>query len=67
MQSLDLPTVATNPHGGAIALGHPYGASGAVLVIRLFSRMVRTCNAGFGLAMLAAAGGLGVAAAFAPT
>ncbi|GAA3353857.1 hypothetical protein GCM10020366_08600 [Saccharopolyspora gregorii] len=32
---------AVSPDGGAIALGHPWGASGAVLVVRLFSRMVR--------------------------
>jgi acetyl-CoA C-acetyltransferase len=66
MQALDLPMTATNPNGGAIALGHPYGASGAVLVVRLFSRMVRERNGGLGIAMLAAAGGLGAAAAFMP-
>ncbi len=66
MEALDLPMAATNPHGGAIALGHPYGASGAVLVVRLFSRMVREGNDGLGVAMLAAAGGLGAAAAFTP-
>jgi acetyl-CoA C-acetyltransferase len=65
IQALDLPMAATNPHGGAIALGHPYGASGAVLVVRLFSRMVHSGNGGLGVAMLAAAGGLGAAAAFA--
>jgi len=66
MQALDLPMAATNLHGGAIALGHPYGASGAVLVVRLFTRMVRDEGGDAGLAMLAAAGGLGVAAAFTP-
>jgi acetyl-CoA C-acetyltransferase len=56
--------------GGAIALGHPFGASGAILVCRLFSEMVR--NAGrraepprLGLATLGIAGGLGVASLFA--
>jgi acetyl-CoA C-acetyltransferase len=29
------------PEGGAIALGHPWGASGALLVVRLVSRMLR--------------------------
>ncbi len=29
------------PEGGALALGHPWGASGAVLAVRLFSRLVR--------------------------
>ncbi len=66
MQALDLPVAAANPHGGAIALGHPYGASGAVLVVRLFARMVREGHSGLGVAMLAAAGGLGATAALAP-
>jgi acetyl-CoA C-acetyltransferase len=65
MEALDLPQAITNPQGGAIALGHPYGASGAVLVVRLFTRMIRQGGDGLGLAMLAAAGGLGAAAAFA--
>ncbi|WP_425524762.1 thiolase family protein [Saccharopolyspora ipomoeae] len=49
------------PDGGAIALGHPWGASGAVLVVRLFSRMVRQDGPRFGLAALSSGGGLGVA------
>ena len=65
MRALDLPPDMTNLHGGAIALGHPYGASGAMLVVRLFSRLVREGVGGCGLAMLAAAGGQGVAGAFA--
>ncbi len=65
MRALDLPPDITNPHGGAIALGHPYGASGAILVVRLFTRLVREGAGGCGLAMLAAAGGQGVAGAFA--
>ncbi|MFC4944615.1 thiolase family protein [Pseudonocardia sp. GCM10023141] len=51
-----------SPDGGAIALGHPWGASGAVLVVRLFSRMVRTAGPRLGLSALSAGGGLGVAA-----
>jgi len=65
IRALDLRAGITNPQGGAIALGHPYGASGAILVVRLFTRMVREGAGDEGLAMLAAAGGLGVAAAFA--
>jgi len=64
LEDLELPLAIMNAHGGAIALGHPYGASGAVLVVRLFTRIVRAGADGFGLAMLAAAGGLGVAAMF---
>jgi acetyl-CoA C-acetyltransferase len=65
LRALDLSNDITNPHGGAIALGHPYGASGAILVVRLFTRLVRADTGGCGLAMLAAAGGQGVAGAFA--
>ncbi|NUO99760.1 MAG: thiolase family protein [Nonomuraea sp.] len=52
--------------GGALALGHPWGASGAVVVTRLFSRLVRSgAPAGtLGLAAAAVGGGLGVAALF---
>ena len=48
--------------GGAIALGHPWGASGAVLAVRLFGQLVRTGRAGeLGLAAIAVGGGQGVA------
>ncbi|MBF4634075.1 thiolase family protein [Agreia pratensis] len=52
--------------GGALALGHPWGASGAVSVVRLFSRLVRSdAPAGtVGLATAAIGGGMGVAAIF---
>jgi acetyl-CoA C-acetyltransferase len=50
--------------GGALALGHPWGASGAVAVVRLFSRLVRGgARAGtVGVAAASVGGGLGVAA-----
>lgn len=52
--------------GGALALGHPWGASGAVGVVRLFSRLVRgNAPAGtLGIATAAIGGGMGVAALF---
>ncbi|MCO1660433.1 thiolase family protein [Pseudonocardia sp. S2-4] len=54
-----------SPDGGAIALGHPWGASGAVLVVRLFARLVRGGGGErTGLAALSAGGGVGVAAAW---
>jgi acetyl-CoA C-acetyltransferase len=49
------------PQGGALALGHPWGASGAVLVVRLFSQLVREGAGRYGLAAIAAGGGQGVA------
>lgn len=47
--------------GGALALGHPWGASGAVLAVRLFSQMVRVDGPELGLATIAVGGGQGVA------
>lgn len=50
--------------GGAIALGHPWGATGAVIVTRLFSRLADAPRGTLGLATAAVGGGLGVAALF---
>jgi len=47
--------------GGALGLGHPWGASGAVLVVRLFTQLVRRRRGRIGLAAIAAGGGQGVA------
>lgn len=49
----------TNPGGGALARGHPIGASGAVLAVRLFHELRE--QSGAGLAAIAAAGGIGTA------
>jgi acetyl-CoA C-acetyltransferase len=49
------------PEGGALALGHPWGASGAVLVVRLFTQLVRRPRGRYGLAAIAVGGGQGVA------
>jgi acetyl-CoA C-acetyltransferase len=56
------------PDGGAIALGHPWGASGALLLVRLFSRLVRQTRGvpaadapRHGVAACAIGGGQGVA------
>ncbi|GAB3601748.1 acetyl-CoA C-acyltransferase [Microbacterium aureliae] len=50
--------------GGALALGHPWGASGAVAVVRLFSRLVRVNRpaGSIGVAAASVGGGMGVAA-----
>jgi acetyl-CoA C-acetyltransferase len=50
-----------NPHGGAIALGHPIGASGARILVTLVHQMRRT-NARRGVAALCVGGGQGQAA-----
>jgi acetyl-CoA C-acetyltransferase len=49
------------PEGGALALGHPWGASGALLLVRLFSQLVRGDGRRRGLAAISAGGGQGVA------
>lgn len=49
------------PDGGAIALGHPWGASGALLAVRLFGSMVREQGPRLGLTTCAVGGGQGVA------
>ena len=50
----------TNVNGGAIALGHPVGASGARIVLTLAAEMRRR-GAGMGLATLCVGGGQGCA------
>jgi acetyl-CoA C-acetyltransferase len=65
--TLRIADEALNPDGGAIARGHPLGAAGAVLVVRLFTRMVRMrdeFSPRQGVAVLGASGGQGVAALF---
>jgi acetyl-CoA C-acetyltransferase len=49
------------PDGGAIALGHPWGASGALLVVRLFRRILGSDVGRYGVATCAVGGGQGVA------
>jgi acetyl-CoA C-acetyltransferase len=48
-----------NVNGGAIALGHPAGATGVILMIKLISEMIDR-NARYGLVTLCCGGGLGV-------
>ncbi len=59
--ALALDPARTCTEGGALALGHPWGASGAVLTVRLFTQMVTSGRGGLGLAAIAAGGGMGVA------
>jgi len=58
---LGLPDDRVCVQGGALALGHPWGASGAVLVVRLFAQMIRQGRGRYGLAAIAVGGGQGVA------
>lgn len=58
---LDLDPLRVCRDGGALALGHPWGASGAVLLVRLFDQLVTRRSGRYGLAAIAAGGGQGVA------
>ena len=49
-----------NVNGGALALGHPVGASGARIIVTLIHEMLKT-NAKLGLSTLCIGGGMGVA------
>ncbi len=60
--ALGLDPDRISPDGGTLALGHPWGASGALLLVRLFSRMVREDGPDLGLAAVSIGGGMGVAA-----
>jgi acetyl-CoA C-acetyltransferase len=53
-------TDKVNVNGGAIALGHPIGASGARILVTLLHEMKRR-NASKGLATLCIGGGMGIA------
>ena len=53
-----------NVNGGAIAIGHPVGCSGARIIVTLLHEMLKRDDAKKGLATLCIGGGLGVAAIF---
>lgn len=57
--SLDLPADKVNVNGGAIALGHPIGASGARILVTLIHEMLKRQSV-YGLATLCVGGGQGV-------
>ena len=67
-EQLDFNLDRINPDGGALVRGHPFGAAGAVLVVRLFTGMVRAkkgpASPRYGVATLGAIGGMGLAALF---
>jgi acetyl-CoA C-acetyltransferase len=61
-RGLELDMKKTNPNGGAIALGHPIGASGARIVATLLHELRRR-EGRYGLATLCLGGGGSVAMA----
>jgi acetyl-CoA C-acetyltransferase len=59
-QELDFDPAKTNPNGGAVALGHPVGASGAIITVKALYELERI-NGRYGLITLCIGGGQGIA------
>jgi len=60
MQDLDFPHDRTNVNGGSIAMGHPLGATGAMILGTLIDELERR-DLRYGLATLCVGGGMGIA------
>ena len=65
LRDLRIDNEKVNLNGGAIALGHPIGASGCRILVSLIHEMMRQPNARLGLATLCIGGGMGCATAVA--
>ena len=60
LKTLSIPREKVNVNGGAIALGHPIGASGTRILVTLIHEMIRR-DVKKGLATLCIGGGMGIA------
>ena len=60
METMNIPHDRMNVNGGAIAMGHPLGASGGIIAGTMLDEMERQ-GLGLGLVTLCAAGGMGIA------
>jgi acetyl-CoA C-acetyltransferase len=60
MDELGIPEEKLNPFGGAIALGHPFGMTGARIMTTLINGL-RTVNGRYGIESMCVAGGMGQA------
>ncbi len=63
MGQLNMDAAKTNPNGGAIALGHPLGATGAILTCKMIGELARK-GGRYGLVTMCIGGGMGAAAVF---
>ena len=63
IRELGLPPERTNPNGSGISLGHPIGATGAILVVKALYELHRTAGR-YGLVTMCIGGGQGIAAVF---
>ncbi|SDE57958.1 acetyl-CoA C-acyltransferase family protein [Rhodobacter capsulatus] len=61
-RALDLDPARVNPNGGAIAMGHPVGATGAILTVKTLYHLHRT-GGRLGLITMCIGGGQGIALA----
>lgn len=64
IKEVGLDISRTNVNGGAIALGHPLGATGAMLTARLLNEMGRRPNSRYGMVTMCIGVGMGAAAIF---
>jgi acetyl-CoA C-acetyltransferase len=62
-KDLGLDPAKVNPNGGAVALGHPIGATGAILTVKALYELERTQKR-YALVTMCIGGGLGIAAIF---
>jgi len=62
-QDLGLDPARVNPNGGAVALGHPIGATGAILTVKALYELQRTQKR-YALVTMCIGGGQGIAAIF---
>src|SRR5258705_2107299 len=60
-KELGMDAAKVNPNGGAVALGHPIGATGAILTIKAMYELQRT-GGRYGLITMCIGGGQGIAA-----
>jgi len=59
IRELGMDVSKVNPHGGAIAMGHPIGGTGAILTVKLMYDMMKS-GAKYGMETLCIGGGQGL-------
>jgi len=61
LSDFPIPDNKLNVNGGAIALGHPIGATGSILLVKLLHELGQRDNAKYGMVSLCIGGGMGIA------
>ncbi|NP_001072686.1 3-ketoacyl-CoA thiolase, peroxisomal [Xenopus tropicalis] len=64
VEKLGIPLEKVNPNGGAIALGHPLGCTGARQTVTLLNELKRRGKRGFGVVSMCIGTGMGAAAVY---